>query len=48
MVVVALASWQLLVDEVEVLAAMRETLGDRHPDTLTSINNLGGLLNRPS
>ena len=28
----------------EALAARRETLGDRHPDTLTSINNLGSLL----
>ena len=25
-------------------AARRETLGDRHPDTLLSINNLGALL----
>ena len=28
----------------EALAAFRETLGDRHPNTLTSINNLGSLL----
>ena len=28
----------------EALAARRETLGDRHPDTLISINNLGLLL----
>ena len=28
----------------EDLAACRETLGDRHPDTLSSINNLGLLL----
>ena len=28
----------------EALNACRETLGDRHPDTLTSINNLGLLL----
>ena len=28
----------------EALAACRETLGDRHPDTLASINNLGLLL----
>ena len=27
----------------EVLAAHRRTLGDEHPDTLTSINNLGVL-----
>ena len=29
---------------LEALAARRETLGDRHPDTLASINNLAGLL----
>ena len=28
----------------EALTARRETLGDRHPDTLTSIGNLGSLL----
>ena len=28
----------------EALTARRETLGDRHPDTLGSINNLGNLL----
>jgi len=28
----------------EALEAQRETLGDRHPNTLTSINNLGRLL----
>ena len=28
----------------EALAASRETLGDRHPDTLTSINNMASLL----
>jgi hypothetical protein len=28
----------------EALAVRRETLGDRHPDTLTSINNMAGLL----
>jgi len=28
----------------EALRARRETLGDRHPDTLVSINNLGSLL----
>ena len=28
----------------EALEVQRETLGDRHPDTLASINNLGGLL----
>ena len=28
----------------EVLGGRRETLGDRHPDTLTSISNLGTLL----
>ena len=28
----------------EALQASRETLGDRHPDTLGSINNLGMLL----
>ena len=28
----------------EALAARRETLGDRHPDTLSSISNLGSLL----
>jgi len=30
----------------EALRARRETLGDRHPDTLTSINNMGLLLMR--
>ena len=29
---------------LEALAARRETLGDRHPDTLGSINNLAELL----
>ena len=28
----------------EALEASRATLGDRHPSTLTSINNLGSLL----
>ena len=28
----------------EALQARRVTLGDRHPDTLTSISNMGGLL----
>ena len=28
----------------EALKVQRETLGNRHPNTLTSINNLGGLL----
>ena len=28
----------------EVLQAQRETLGDRHPSTLSSINNMGALL----
>ena len=28
----------------EALQARRETLGDRHPDTLTSISNVGMLL----
>ena len=28
----------------EALKVRRETLGDRHPDTLISINNFGGLL----
>ena len=28
----------------EALTARRETLGDRHPDTLTSVDNLGRLL----
>ena len=28
----------------EALEVKRETLGDRHPDTLLTINNLGGLL----
>ena len=28
----------------ETLAARRETLGDRHPDTLTSISNMAVLL----
>ena len=28
----------------EALSACRETLGDRHPDTLTSINSMGVLL----
>ena len=28
----------------EAMEAQRETLGDRHPSTLRSINNLGGLL----
>ena len=28
----------------EALEGCRETLGDRHPNTLTSINNLGLLL----
>ena len=28
----------------EELRASRETLGDRHPDTLISINNMGNLL----
>ena len=28
----------------EALQARRETLGDRHPDTLTSIGNMGSLL----
>ncbi|EOD31212.1 hypothetical protein EMIHUDRAFT_253610 [Emiliania huxleyi CCMP1516] len=30
----------------EALAACRETLGDRHPETLTSIYNLGLLLEK--
>ena len=28
----------------EALEASRATLGDRHPSTLTSMNNLGSLL----
>jgi hypothetical protein len=28
----------------EDLEGMRRVLGDDHPDTLTSINNMGGLL----
>jgi len=33
-----------LVAQGEALQARRETLGDRHRDTLTSINNLASLL----
>jgi len=30
----------------EALQARKETLGDRHPETLTSISNMGGLLKK--
>ena len=35
---------EIIEPSSEALQAYRETLGDRHPDTLASINNMGNLL----